>query len=601
MKNIKEILFQNNCFGQTAFEEHAMDLMVRTRKTTTVFSKYTVGGMNKSTNVLCSPLAKAVVRYLTDKNCGVGKHGDFFVSSLKTATFDQFCIYNAKLGEIKHLFNCPLIEVDKKTMLYSKYNMVTDRKTTGYGWESNTGEVVWLALLPQLFEDEEIKKQLPILKAALKSPDAQGGFIPQEGEDALFVISDNIYRRIKHAYCTADTPIVTVEIPELGDESLLIKTVDELLSYSPHKVYAGDFKELGIGNKSGTPIYTVEELPKQFSLTNPALLTTEQEERIPKLESWYVIPDYLIQSLIAIKTFHNAESKFQNILLSGRAGSGKSKAAQALAYATNLPFYPINCNPNTDEMQLTGGFSPNVEKGENSVIERPSLEEIELDPETAYRRMTGESREITSEEVLNYLKRSEKNQADFIVTNTPLVEAVRNGGVIELQEISLIKDPGMLGMLNSLMDSEKEFITIPTTGETIVRHPDCIVVATTNVDYAGCRPINTAFKDRFKLHFIVENPSNEVVFERALKKTGFEDEDLLKRVVDAFCEIVKFREDSQEEDSATLRCLYNWLDFYKAMNGNMDIKMCAEPTLISKLSFDKEEREEARNIIEKYL
>ena len=91
------------------------------------------------------------------------------------------------------------------------------------------------------------------------------------------------------------------------------------------------------------------------------------------------------------------------------------------------------------------------------------------------------------------------------------------------------------------------------------------------------------------------------MYERAKAKTKFEDEDLLKKVVKSFCEIVQLRIDRQEEDSATLRCLYNWLYFYQAMDGMMDMKECAEATFLSKLSFDKEEREEARSVLDKYL
>lgn len=72
----------------------------------------------------------------------------------------------------------------------------------------------------------------------------------------------------------------------------------------------------------------------------------------------------------------------------------------------------------------------------------------------------------------------------FRYVETPLITAIRNGYVIEIQEPTVIANPGVLVGLNALLDRCAS-VTL-TTGEVIHRHPDTVVVVTTNNNYAGC-------------------------------------------------------------------------------------------------------------------
>ena len=65
---------------------------------------------------------------------------------------------------------------------------------------------------------------------------------------------------------------------------------------------------------------------------------------------------------------------------------------------------------------------------------------------------------------------------------TDFIKALKNGYVVGIiQEPSTILQPGVLVGLNSLLEQEGT-ITLPT-GEVIRRHPDAVVVVTTNVGY----------------------------------------------------------------------------------------------------------------------
>ena len=92
--------------------------------------------------------------------------------------------------------------------------------------------------------------------------------------------------------------------------------------------------------------------------------------------------------------------------------------------------------------------------------------------------------------------------------------------------------------LNSLLEQEGT-ITLPT-GEVIRRHPDAVVVVTTNVSYEGCRAINQSVVDRMSLVKDIELPSPEVMAQRVMAATGAEDEYQVAQMVQVVCDMADF-------------------------------------------------------------
>ena len=95
--------------------------------------------------------------------------------------------------------------------------------------------------------------------------------------------------------------------------------------------------------------------------------------------------------------------------------------------------------------------------------------------------------------------------------------------------IHTIVQPGVLVGLNSLLEQDGS-ITLPT-GEVITRHPDAVIVVTTNITYEGCRGLNQSVIDRMSLVRDVELPSAEVMAQRAMSVTGASDEILISQMV----------------------------------------------------------------------
>lgn len=556
--------------------------------------------------------------------CSVGRSTDFVTSILEiddSVTVEkQMCVINKNTHTIVALNK--ITSFDGKSIVTTPYHLYDekDRKAKMRSTIYNNGLVIILAMLPLLIQDKELKSTFAYYKKLgadklfddLFDAYSNSRVFNSELQIALFICSDNVYRRVKFVNVSKDCEQFVINGPDENDTSVRINDIEIFRSYIPKKAddnFIGDFMQYTVTKPKKSKSLKVSELPAKYNFGYK--LSKDKEALIPKLEDWYVIPKELERILIAINAYKNRESQFQNILLYGRAGTGKSKMAEAIAYALQLPYYPINLNPNTDEVQLTGTYAPNVNSTTDDDMYIPSLQDIELDPVGVYKKLTGvvdkEVSEYTAYQKLVEMLQEKKrnNSSDFIVTQTPLVEAVRNGGLIELQELTLVKDPAMLGMLNSLMDCENPFLTVPQTGETIKRHPACVIVGTTNVDYAGCRPLNIATKDRFKLHFKLENPKQKDVLERVKKKCNLFPDDAknstLKSFVSAFCEIVKLREANEEEDSATMRALYDWVDYYSALYGVITPLEASEDTIINRLSFDEEEQLEAKAILQKYF
>lgn len=107
-----------------------------------------------------------------------------------------------------------------------------------------------------------------------------------------------------------------------------------------------------------------------------------------------------------------------------------------------------------------------------------------------------------------------------------------------LSQSTTIIQPGVLVGLNSLLEQGGS-ITLPT-GEVIRRHPDAVVVVTTNVSYEGCRGVNQSVLDRMNLTQDIELPTPEIMAQRAMSITGCEDDVLVGRMVQVVTDMADY-------------------------------------------------------------
>ena len=167
------------------------------------------------------------------------------------------------------------------------------------------------------------------------------------------------------------------------------------------------------------------------------------------------------------------------------------------------------------------------------------------------------------------------------------MKALKHGYLVEIQEPSTIMQPGVLVGLNSLLEQEGS-ITLPT-GEIIHRHPDTVVVVTTNVSYEGCRQMNQSVVDRMSLVKDIELPESEVMVQRAMAVTGCTDEYQVSQMVQVVNDMADYcRKNSITDGACGMRSLIDWI-ISSEISG--DPYLSAKYTIISKATANEEDRE----------
>lgn len=137
-----------------------------------------------------------------------------------------------------------------------------------------------------------------------------------------------------------------------------------------------------------------------------------------------------------------------------------------------------------------------------------------------------------------------------------ILKAFRNGWLLEVQEAASVLRPGVLTQLNSLLES-KGRIELPN-GKMVYRHPDTIVVFTTNAGYAGNADVNESLRDRCTVGLKMDLPSAEVMAERAIAQTGFNNYSVVLEAAKAIEAIAAEAKAKNIRGSFGMRSLLAW-------------------------------------------
>ena len=273
---------------------------------------------------------------------------------------------------------------------------------------------------------------------------------------------------------------------------------------------------------------------------------------------------------------------------------------RSVAAALGLPYVFQTCSADYERFDFIGQHMPVTNKAKAAEMLIPSLEAIKSDPVTAYFELTqGEFEanvtwETVCETVFNLIAGKSVTPQQvveggnrFEYVDTPFIQAMRNGWLIELQEPSVIAKPGVMVALNSLLDNCGA-ISLPT-GEVITRHPDTVVVISTNTDYAGCRDINQSIISRMSLVIDFARLGFNTLVERAINITKCSEKFMVERMAQAVLAIASHCQDQSITDGICgFRELVSWIQSYMITG---DILASSKITVLSCASSDSENRE----------
>ena len=363
------------------------------------------------------------------------------------------------------------------------------------------------------------------------------------------------------------------------------------------KVICGEPKVLS-QRKSSAPTGTMQfsDAMTEFSDWRKRRTWSEAERAlIPTFpDDFPVMPETLKICRRYVGT-HEDKRPMLNFLWRGVTSYGKSTGVELMAALLNMPLLRVTCHTTMETQDFLSSIVP-VSKTEQNK-ELPSFEEIAFDPESAYLAMTGKEKAgATSEECLAVYgetcaaKASQGNGSLFKQVESNFVRALEHGYLLEVQECSRIKDPGVLVGLNEF---DRPGALIPLVDGTFVRrHEDAMVVYTDNVGYASCRSVDPSVLRR--MAFIIDSNTipKDVALSRVVYNTGFEAHALLEEMYDIWEKIREFCADRDiTEGSISLSELERWAQCVMADGYGNVFENCRE-CVVSKATSVPEEQED---------
>lgn len=486
------------------------------------------------------------------------------------------------------------------------------------------GAAIFFALMPFLMSDAEFDETFQEYYDQFIAgyPDMA------KATESMAILCDNAYRRIKDDTCPAH---INITVDKSGNLMRVSQGQLDSGSFVPTSVTAGEFTIFAktgpaVIKKAGVVVEHTDFVGK-YPLTPGRTLSALELSLIPKLPEWYIIPPEVVDICKHAQKTTGRPMQMRNFLLRGPAGTGKTMGAKAIAAGLGLPYMKYTCSANTEIFDFTGMIFPETDAvstgspeldREREILKSmggisyanvaklmllPDLDDMDYDPAGVYQALTGVENlaatvqdcmsvvlEKVTEKVQALSKRAENRQSsgqNYTYVETDFVKALKHGYLVEVQEPSTIIQPGVLVGLNSLLEQEGS-ITLPT-GEIIRRHPDTVVIVTTNVSYEGCRQMNQSVVDRMSLVKDIDLPEPEVMVQRAMAVTGCADEYLVSQMVQVVNDMVDYcRKNSITDGACGMRSLIDWV-ISAEISG--DPYLSAKYTVISKATADEEDRE----------
>lgn len=469
------------------------------------------------------------------------------------------------------------------------------------GRHQRGGSVLYLALMEEILSESEARKSYEAIKEDLLLDPLTSDFQDYSSDFAMHfaILCDNLYSRMFRKGTPYDITIGNVaangSLRALTSMMLEAETMKSQKTYGNFHIYKSLSKNT---TKKGN--YTPETFAKAFMFNPKRTLSKDEELMVPVINKDWVVPEEAERICRHILKTTSFQEPSRTFLLEGLAGTGKTSISSMVASGVNLPKVVYTCHTGTEMIDIIGTVMPKngKELSFHDVLKAhnyPSIEDIQFDLAGSYERLEGKPLPLGMDEagcisilIEKVMKESRAQGFEFVESD--FIKALKNGWLCEIQEPTAILQQGVLVGLNSLLEPNG-VITLPT-GECIRRHPDTIIIFTTNPSsYKGCDTINQSVLSRVDLKIRVESTDKEMMAKKAMAVTGFQNQVMALEMADIVDRISRYLKDNDLDDGVCgQRELKGWMQAVMVEGEEMAYEMALD-TVISKSTEDENEKE----------
>lgn len=327
-----------------------------------------------------------------------------------------------------------------------------------------------------------------------------------------------------------------------------------------------------------------------YAVTNERIFSRLEKQMIWQKPKSHQTSEIELRIASEIKSnWNDSDMKIMNVLLEGDAGSGKTQLAKALSYDLQLPYTKVTCFADMDKSDVFGALLPVVASDDESdgelleaIYQTNSLDAV-LNLIAQHYSITIARAKVRLAELVERINQNEQEVVHYKFYPSEIVRAIEKGYLLEIQEPTVIRDASVLVALNSALEANG-MLNLPTG--MIKRHPDCVIIITTNRNYQGNRPLNESLRDRMQHAERMDLPELEVMVERAVAKTGANN----LPVITKMAEIIRLLDETAKANAikgvAGMRSYFYWVNTFKQ---GQNIFETLYPKVIYKLTTEPSE------------
>lgn len=326
-----------------------------------------------------------------------------------------------------------------------------------------------------------------------------------------------------------------------------------------------------------------------FSITEERQFSAIEKQMIWRKPPSHQTSEEELRIATEIKeNWDDSEMKIMNVLLEGDAGSGKTQLAKALSSDLQLPYTKITCFADMDKSDVFGALLPIVASDSEedqellaAIYQTESLQAVLRLISQHY----GIDEFMAKQRLVDFVNRAEAAETTVQYRYYPseIVRAIEKGYLLEIQEPTVIRDASVLVALNSAMEPNG-MLNLPTG--IVQRHPDCIIIITTNRNYQGNRPLNESLRDRVQHAEKMDLPSIEVMVERGMTKTGVSEVAILTKMAEIIRLLDEVAKSNAIKGVAGMRSYFYWINTYKHQQ---NLLQSIYPKVLYKITTDENE------------